>query len=551
MARQVGTRIATSALGSAAISALEAMGSGALAGAAGGEGAGIVGALIGAGIGASIGGFIALADSMKPHSQFGLTPHYLSGVPGYETDHIVGHDPEIRRLFRDFNAWPTDFSAHSKNQLTTKVLARMKEMALEGAIPQTYVDQVEEIGLELTEINGREWTNADEDNAEAGNEDFMVWADWEDEQDRMLREDPEGVEREYWRTSDIRAQLEDPETSPEYAAEMANPNPNLRRHYWLLNQAIIKTVDRMTEGDLGLESVSEEAKWPYQNYEGDPSWREHYMTGPWWDMKNEAMGIPQYDVNTGFFRHESGVYRAMRYQPEVLEHQDMNWLAQNAANTGQISYASQLVDILEADAFYTELTTENVPASQIAAQQLAINRRIREVIENDPSIDHDMRYNLMNGRSVFPQVNLITGQWDHGSTWETAIDNDAEWDENLSTIHPNTTPHPADELPPHPNESYMNPEQAEARAQRKSVQRGHDIWTGQTSHGQMNQDQEDYYFAKMDAQTVNNQRKAAYAASHGHLPQMPTTPQPHEVYTRHIEARPTRQGLDYNTAPKL
>ena len=544
MLRQVGTRIASTAVGTAAMSALEAMGAGATAGAIGGEGGGIVGALVGAGIGIAVGGIVALADAMKPHSQFGLTPHYLSGVPGWETDHIVGNDPEIRKLFRDFNAWPTDFSAHSKNELTTKVLARMHEMAASGIIPQDYVDQVADLGLELTEIGGRNWVNSDEDNAEDGNEDFMVYADWEDEQDRMLREDPEGVEAEFWRTSDVRAQLEDPNISPEYAAEMANPNPNARRHFWLLNQAIVKTIDRFTTGDLGFGSVAEEDKWQYQNYENDPGWQEHYMIGPWWHMKNEAMGIPQYDLNTGSLSHEGGVYRTMRYQPEVRQNEDMNWLMQNAANSGQISYGSEIVRLVEQDDFYQELTSEMVSPSQLAEQQLAINRRIREIIERDPNIDHDMRYNLLNGRAVIPQINLTTGQWDHGSTWQNALSNDELWSANLDAFD-HTPSHPADQGPPHPNEAHMTPEQTQARDRRK-YERGHDIWTGDTSHSHMNEDQEAYYFSKMDAQTVNDRQRQAYAASHGRDYQEPSVRPPHQAprVPQRREPRPNMPGAN-------
>ena len=456
--------VARSAIGAAVTTGAEMLGITALASEVGTVMGGPVGFVAGAVIGAAIQGFIALGQALTPHTQYGLSPHYLTGTPEAEYDHTLGQDEAIRQLFRDFNE-RADYADDKKSELSALVLNRAREMVAEGTLPAEYVDEIERVGINLIEQPGRTWEGADE-----GTEDFMVQARHETHFENMQRTDPEAWQQYVFDTGDLANRLRDPSHAPEYVAEMENPNPNIRRHAWLLNQAILDYIDRRTTGDLGIETISD------YNKQLHPDWRTLFATGPYWDMLNGDAPIPYWDEEGNF--HNAGsieggrTYAEMRADPEILQHQTPEWERQQAIDRGEVGYDADLINIIQADEVYNTLMTEEVPQAFIQTQQLAINQRIREIIQEQlESGNTEMAADIINfGTGVLPQIDLATGTWmTHGIRWTDAVAN-AERDLaelNATTQHLPIIDHPADLLPPHPNSIYEAEEVTAAKRRRQ------------------------------------------------------------------------------------
>ena len=462
VARAAAGMAARSAIGAAVTTGAEMLGITAMASEVGTVMGGPVGFVAGAVIGGLIQGFIALGQALQPHTQYGLQPHYLTGTPEAEYEHLLGNDPRVRELFRQFNH-DADYGDHKKNQLSQWVAGIAQQMATEGKIPQEYVDELNRVGVGLIEQQGRTWEGKDD-----GTEDFMVYARHEDHFEHIQRTDPARWERYVYDTSDLANRLTDPDHAPEYVQEMNNPNPNPRRHYWLLNQAIIAYVNRRTTGDLGVSSIDDYNKSLHED------WETYFAHGPYWDMLNGDQPLPYYDENGTF--HNAGsiqggkTYQEIQAMPEILQHQDWDWEMNRRIDAGEVGYDANLLNMIEHDLVYHNLMNEEVPQAFIQTQQLAINQRIREIVQESTETQAEMATNIMEyGTGILPQIDLATGTWyTHGIRWTDAVAN-AERD--LAELHATTqeapiSNHPADVLPEHPNARFQ-PEEVRAAKQRR------------------------------------------------------------------------------------
>ncbi len=154
LARGLGQRIASTAVGESvgeAFSALSAFEASTLIGAEGGP----VGIAIGAILGGLIAGGFALKDALSEHNQYALNPIAYANTPLGQASHVIGQDPIIRKLIHHYNEEAHYGSEHEKNRLLRLIAGRIDELIQDGQIHETHGDIIKS-NLSLHRIEGRE-----------------------------------------------------------------------------------------------------------------------------------------------------------------------------------------------------------------------------------------------------------------------------------------------------------------------------------------------------------------------------------------------------------
>ena len=374
----------------------------------------VIGGLTALGIGLAS-WFGGHSEPERGPSQFVLAPHYLTGTPNARYDHIVGTDPRIRALYAWYNRDTDPSNPDIARQLERATEQIIDTLAEEGKVPQYYADNY---NASLIEIPGDQPLD-----------DYVIRARDETPREREARTQPLVAARRNFEEGPMWNRLIDDRMSPDFANEMENPNPNERYHRYLLNQAIIRMFDDMSDPNFDYYVPDEtDASTMGSGY----SWLYEVLRG--------ERAIPQYDIDTGeldFTTHSISQARNQRQVApnETRESYDAQMVQEHRdrIETGQESGQDpSVIQAIEADPAYQELIHEEV--ADVEYQRQLINNRIAHIIqegaidEEEGQVSAHERYFseiASYGTGYLPQMNPTTGQWEQ-VRWEERHDHFGE-----------------------------------------------------------------------------------------------------------------------------